>query len=224
MPTIKQPDAFKQGLGVTLFGLALIGICAGAWFMWQDRYWIAQKGPTEITLDQLAKLEDPSQLSSPWVKVTFENAVDTGVAMDEIQAGSRTTKYKFLLFQVGDRWMVAAVPDDFRGNTVAGEIYHSRNAEDNEAIAEIYLKTKEVHGGKLIPFEFRADVDFGDNWTWFAYIVGGSAGFSLLLTFGGMYVLTQAFREPTGGLSTYGMRTSLDEQEDRWEEYEEAQA
>jgi hypothetical protein len=226
MPTIKQPDAFKQGLGVALFGLVIAGVCAGAWFMWQDRYWIAQKGPTEITLAQLAALEDPSQLPSPWVKVTFDKAIDTGVAMEELRAGSSTIKYKFLLFQAGDRWMVATAPDDFQGNTLSGEVYHSTNPQDIEAFAEIFLKNKEVHGGRLFPFEFRADIDFGDNWKWFAYIVGGFGGFALLLALGGIHVLLQAFREPAGGVPAYGMRTSRDdEQDDQWEEeYEEAEA
>ena len=125
------------------------------------------------------------------------------------------------------RWMVAAVPDDFQGNTLSGQIYHSSNPQDIEAFAEIFLKMKEVHGGRLFPFEFRADIDFGDNWTWFAYIVAGFGGFALLLACGGMYVLLQAFREPAGGLAAYGRRTSQDddEQDGQWEEeLEEAEA
>jgi hypothetical protein len=222
MPTIKHPEIFKQGLGLTIAGLVLVGICAGAWFMWQDRYWIAQAGPKEITLEQLGKLEDPSQLPSRWIKVTFEKGVDTGIEMTEVGAGITRTEYKFLLFQAGDRWMVATVPEEFRGNTLAGEIYRSTNPEDTAAFVEIYEKLKEVHGGRMFPFEFRADLDFGENWTYFAYVVGGFGTLCLVLAAAGIHMCVQAFREPSDRRGTYGSRESFNSREEELEEELEA--
>src|SRR5688572_8999257 len=218
MPTIKQPDAFKQGLATMLTGLVLTGLCVGAWLVWQDNYWIAQKGPTEVSLEQLAKLEDPKQLPSPWVKVTFENVVDTGVEMLEVQGFAKKVDYKFLLVQAGDRWMVATVPEEFRGKTLHGEIYHAANPEDIQAFVEIYEKQKDIHGGRLFPFEFRADIDFGENWTYFLYLVGGF-GAAFLFIFGlGVYMFCQAFREPSDQAGAYGSRESFNSREEHLEE------
>jgi hypothetical protein len=207
MAAIKQPDAMKAAMGLVVAGLVLTGLCTGAWFMWQDRYWIAQDGPTEVTLEQLTKLENPSQLPSPWVKVTFEKIVDTGVEMLEVGPGVKTVDYKFLLVQAGDRWMVATVPENFQGNTLAGEIYHSTNPEDIGAFVEIHKSMQEVHGGRMFPFEFRADIDFGENWSYFAYLVGGFGAAGLLLVGMGIYSFIQGFREPSnlpGGYAEMG--------------------
>jgi len=214
MLTIKQPALFKGGLVIALFGLVIAGICGGAWLLWQDRYWTAQAGPTEITLEQLARLKDPEDLPSPWVKVTFDKAVDTGIWIAETRPGVTTTAYKFKLFQVGDRWMVATVLAGFNGNTLDGQIYHSRNAEDLRAFAAIRDRMKEVHGGRLLPFEFRGDMDFGENWTAFPYVVGGCGGFFLLLACGGLHRLAQSFREPSYGSGKYGSRAMFNRREE----------
>ncbi len=218
MATIKHPDEFKQGLTLTIVGLVLGGICAGAWFLWQDNYWIARRGPTEITLTQLAKLENPDQLPSPWVKATFDKLVDTGVEMLEVSPGAKRVEYKFLLVQAGDRWMVAAVPEDFRGNTLAGQIYHSANVEDIGAFVEIYEKMKDVHGGRMFPFEFRAEIDFGENWSYFVYLIGGFGAFALFLAGFGIHSLFQAFREPNDLAGTYGSRAMFDQREEDLED------
>ena len=222
MPAIKNPEVFKQGIGITLFGLVVAGGCAGAWFILQDNYWIAQKGPTDVSLEQLAKLEDPKTLPSPWVKVKFDTVVDTGLEMLEVRAGSETVDYRFLLCQAGDRWIIATVPEDFSGTTIDGQIYHSKNDQDIEAFAEIFHKQKEVHGGRLFPFEFRADIDFGENWTAFVYVIGGFGGFGLLLACGGLYQLAQAFREPSDLAGAYGSRNTFVQREqnmeDEWDE------
>lgn len=218
MPTIKHPELMRTGIMGVLMGLVMTGICVGAWIVYQDRYWTAQEGPTEVTLEQLAKVENPSQLPSHWVKVTFDNVVDTGVEMLEVSPGIEKVDYKFLLVQAGDRWMVATVPEDFRGNTLSGQIYHSTIPEDVEAFVEIYEKQKEVHGGRLFPFEFRADIDFGENWTTFAYLVGGFGIVGLVIAGVGGNLIFQAFREPNDQAGTYGSRDSFNSREEEMEE------
>lgn len=218
MAAIHDPHLFKTGIGGVLMGLVMTGICVGAWFVYQDRYWTAQAGPTEITLEQLARLENPSQLPSRWVKVTFGNIVDTGVEMLEVSHGTESVDYKFLLAQAGDRWIVATVPEDFRGKTLAGEIYHSSNPQDVEAFVEIHRQLKEVHGGRMFPFEFRADIDFGENWTMFAYLVGGFALVGLFIAGFGGNLIRQAFQNP----SRYGGHT-YPPLSNPWEEDTEAE-
>ncbi len=225
MAAIHRPDLMKTGIGGVLMGLVMTGICVGGWFVYQDRYWTAQKGPTEVTLEQLAKLENPSQLPSPWVKVTFEKTVDTGVEMLEVRPGIEKVDYKFLLVQAGDRWMVATVPEDFRGNTLSGQIYHSTIPEDVQAFVEIYEKMKEVHGGRLFPFEFRADIDFGENWTTFAYIVGGFGILGLVIAGIGTNVIFQSFGEPSEQPGEYASGKMVNPwEEETEEELEESRA
>lgn len=225
MPTIKNPELMKTGIRGVLMGLVMTGICAGAWFMYQDRYWTAQKGPTEVAIEQIARLENPDQLPSPWVRVTFDKVVDTGLDMLEVSPGIEKVDYQFLLCQAGDRWMVAAVPEDFRGNTLSGQIYHSTVPEDIEAFVEIHSKMQDVHGGRLFPFEFRADIDFGENWTWFAYIVGGFGLLGLVLAGIGVNLIRQAFQEPGNESGAYGSSESFDDREEELEEeWEESRA
>ena len=223
MRTIDRPDLFRTGIGGILMGLVMTGICVGVWFVYQDRYWTAQEGPTEVTLEQLARLEDPKQLPSHWVKATFDKIVDTEMEMLEVRPGVEKVDYKFLLVQAGDRWMIATVPADFRGNTLSGQIYHSTVPEDIQAFVEIFEKKKDIHGGRLFPFEFRADIDFGENWTTFAYVVGGFGILGLVIAGVGVNVIFQSFGNASGGYSQYGTRQSFDDREEELEEeYEDA--
>ena len=196
MPRIKQPNILKQGLGGLVLGLALVGACVAAWFYWEHHFWTAWKGPTEITLAQLAKLENPSQLPSTWVKVTFAKAVETEVAIEEARIGENVTLEKYLLFQVGDRWMIAVVPAKFRGNVLSGQIYHNNGYMNNDAFAAIYKDYQEVHQGRLFPFEFHAEVDYGSNWTAFPWVLALFAGIGLFFGCLGFVGIRHSFLDP----------------------------
>ena len=222
MPTIHQFESFKTGIGATVTGLLMVAASVAAWFCWQENYWVARSGPTEVPVEQIAKLESPRQLPSPWVKVKFDQIVDSGVEMQEARIGDNVTEYKFMLCQAGDRWMIATVPEGFRGNELSGQIYHSANPQDIEAFVAIHQERKEIHGGRLFPFEFRAEIDFGDNWSYFPYVIGGLGLAGLFIGGLGVYLIGQGFQEPGApyvvGPSAYD---PLANEPDTWERHEQ---
>jgi hypothetical protein len=78
------------------------------------------QGPVPITLATLQELKDPDTLSNPWVSFTFNEAIDTGFVMQSTKSGNTTQRSKYLLIQVGNRWLLADVPFAFTGNQVVG--------------------------------------------------------------------------------------------------------
>ena len=213
MDTYSPATRIRNGIILTLVGLGLTGVCVAAWFTWQDRYWIAQTGPTEITLEQLAALADPDELPSPWVKVTYEKGIYTGVEVVSVGAGKNHTEYEYILFQVGDRWMIATVAEDHQGKTLEGEIFHSSGLSDREAIAEIRKTKQHIHGGRLLPFEFRAETDFGESWTAFLWLCGGFGAAGLFLAGCGIFETLRARHESAiDDDDSFASRNSWDEE------------
>src|SRR5262245_52403682 len=72
MPRASQPSPFQAGIQLGLVGIVMFVGSVAAWCYWGHHFWTALKGPTEVSLADIAKLEDPSQLPSTWVKVKFE--------------------------------------------------------------------------------------------------------------------------------------------------------
>jgi hypothetical protein len=184
MLRMKNWSALAQGAGLALFGLAIAGASIAGWCHWQHHFWTAQRGPTEVALADLAKIQRPEQLPSTWVRVKFDKAYDTKRGVEEVEGGSRTIIEKYLLVQVGDRWLIAVVPGKFHGNVLAGQVWHANSQQNNEAFVAIHKEFQDLHQGRLFPFEFHAETDYGENWTYFAVVMAmfGAAGlfFSLL--------------------------------------------
>ena len=65
-----------------------------------------------------------------------------------------------------------------------------------QAFAAIFYEHKEVHQGRLFPFEFHADIDYGQNWKIFAVLAVTFAGVGLFIAVLGICLCAQAFREP----------------------------
>jgi len=179
-----------------LIGLVMAGSCAWAWLNWQDRFWIALQGPTEISRAEMAKIESPGQLPSPWMKLTFEKAYDLDLAVAEERVGDDVVEFKYLLVSVGDRWLIATVKENFHGNVLAGEIYHSFDPLNNEAFVKIAKEHKDIHKNRLFPFEFHADQDFGDNWQYFPVVTGMLGALGIFLGFTGGYMACTSFIGP----------------------------
>ena len=196
MPQIKQPDALKQGAITVVVGLVLTALCIAGRVYYQDQVQTAKKGPTEVSLEQLAKIKSPSELPSPWIKVTFEKSFDPDVRIEEARLGDNTVHSRYVVFQAGERWMIAVVKPDFKGNALSGEVYHNGSPLNVEAFAAIFHDHKDVHHGRLFPFEFHADIDYGQNWKMFAVLAVSFAGVGVLIAVIGLFLCAQAFREP----------------------------
>jgi hypothetical protein len=146
-----------KSLGFLLAGLLLIGGGVASWFQGEHMFWTALHGPTEVSLAELARLEDPKQFPSEWIRVKCEKVIDANVAIERTD-GVVLTKY--LLVQVGDRWMIAAVKERSAVSVIDGQLYNSNSFENNEAIAAIASKHKDILGGRLYPFQFHGEVDY----------------------------------------------------------------
>jgi len=194
MPRVLQPTVLKQALGAILAGLVITGAAVGGWFFGQHHFWTALKGPTEITLEQLAAIENPGQLPSTWVQVAFDKSVKTDVKIIDATRGDDAVEEVYLLFQAGDRWMIAIVKPNFQGNVLSGQVYHNSSVNNNEAFAAICQDYQDVHQGKLFPFEFHAELDYGSNWKAFAIVMGAFAGLGGLLSLAGCSGVVMSFR------------------------------
>jgi len=211
MPRILQPQSLKQGLGIVLMGLVIGGSAVGGWLYGQHHFWTALKGPTEITLDQLAKIEKPGELPSTWVKVAFEKAVKTKVQIVETGRGSESVAEEYWLFEVGDRWMIAIVQPSFKGNVLSGQVWHNTGSLNREAFTTILQDYQDIHQGKLIPFEFHAEQDYGSNWKAFAVVMGVFTGIGGLLAAMGLGGIVLSFR-PADAIDEANELAALDPQ------------
>jgi hypothetical protein len=190
MLRIKNYSALAQGAGLTVFGLAVAGAAITCWLLWQHHFWTARKGPTEVTLAELAKIERPDQLPSTWIKVTFQKAHDTKLKVEEVEGGRTTIIEKYLLVPIDDRWMIAVVPATFHGNVLSGQIWDANSQVNNEAFVAIHKELQDLHGERLLPLVFHAEANYGENWTYFAAAMamfGATGVFFSFLGAGGVY-------------------------------------
>jgi hypothetical protein len=177
----------------------------GTWCYFGHHLWTALKGPTEITLDDIAKLEDPRQLPSTWVKVKFDKAVESEFVLEKTPTGGISyVAEKYFIFQAGDRWMIAAVPRDFKGKELSGQIWHRNARVSRNTFDAITKELQAVHQGKLFPFEFDASEDYGTNWKLVSGIIAffaAAGGLFSCLGFGGIQRSYRAPRPEDFGLS-----------------------
>jgi len=211
MPSVLQPQILKQGLGLLLVGLLIGGAAVGGWCVGQHHFWTALQGPTEITLQQLAKAEHPGQMPSTWVKVAFRKAVKTKVQIVETAGGSESVAEEYWLFEVGDRWMIAIVKPNFQGNVLSGQVWHNTGSLNREAFTTIYRDYQDIHQGQLVPFEFHAEQDYGSNWKAFAVVMGFFTGIGGLLAVMGCGGIVLSFR-PADAIDEANSLAALDPQ------------
>ena len=207
MPSVQQPDLFKNGIGMSLLGVTIVGAAVVAWCMLGHHSWTALKGPTEIKLADIAKLEDPAKLPSTWVKVKIDKYAKSDVVMEVVRNGVSSIEEEYLIFQAGERWMIARVPENFNDDELSGQIWRATASLSREAVDAVTEELKEVHQGKLFPFEFDAAKDYGTNWKSFAGVMAFFAAAGGLLGCVGVVGVFRSFRAPSLadlGLSQYG--------------------
>jgi hypothetical protein len=196
MPKILLPTMFKNGLAMLVTGLAIAAGGVAAWCYWGHHFWTALKGPTEITLAELAKIDDPAQFKSTWVKVKFDKAVKSEVVLEATQAGNSRVEEEYLIFQAGERWMIACVPEGFKGNELSGQIWTRGHGLAREAVAAITKELQDVHHGELFPFEFDASEDYASKWKVTAGIIGFIAAAGVFFGVLGLNGMQRGCRPP----------------------------
>jgi hypothetical protein len=194
MPRIQQPELFTNGLKLAATGGLIVAGVLAAWSYWGHHFWTALKGPMEVSIDEIAKLEDPNKLPSTWVKVHFKRGYHSDVVLEEVRNGVSSIDTEYIIFQAGERWMIAGVPPGFKGNEVSGQIWRNDAPLAREAVAAVSDEFKTLHKGQLFPFEFDAGDDYGTNWICFAGVMGFFAVCGVVLGFAGVGGIYQGFR------------------------------
>jgi hypothetical protein len=196
MARVLLPTVFRNSLNIMITGLVILGIAVGCWIYFGHHFWTALKGPTEITLADIAKLEDPKQLPSTWVRVKFDKAVKSEVVLEKTRSGVSSIDERYFIFLAGDRWMIACVPDKFSGNYLSGQICRRKAGLVREAANEIAKELQPVHQGKLFPFEFDASEDYGQKWKITTGIIGFVAGAGMFFGFMGLSGIKRSYQPP----------------------------
>jgi hypothetical protein len=195
---ILQPGVFKTSLGVLVVGLAIVAGSVAAWCYWGHHLSTALKGPTEVTLEDIARIEDPKQLPSTWVKVKLGKVVKSEIVLEKSPSNGGTSYVaeEYVIFQAGDRWMIAAVPRDFKGQELSGQIWRRNAQVSRNTVAAITKELESVHQGKLFPFEFDASEDYGTSWKMTTGIIGFFAGSGALFSCLGLGGIRRSYRAP----------------------------
>ena len=196
MPRILLPTTFRNGVSMLLVGLVIFAVGVGCWCYWGHHFWTALKGPTEITLEDLAKINDPKELPSTWVKVKFGKRVLSEVVLEETRAGVSRVEEEYFIFQAGERWMIACVPADFKGIELSGQIWQRGHGLAKDAVAEITRELHDVHRGKLFPFEFDATEDYAQKWHLTTVAIGLCAAAGIFFSGLGLHGMQRGCRPP----------------------------
>jgi len=111
-----------------------------------------------------------------------------------VRSGVSSVDEEYIVFEAGDRWMIASVPADFNGHELSGQFWESNSPLITEVLAAVAEDTKEVHQGKLYPLEFDMASNYGTEWLSFAGVVALVGGGGLLASFIGLGGIFQSFR------------------------------
>jgi hypothetical protein len=193
LPSVHRAGLFGLGLGLTVLGAS---VAAGCYFGHHVR--TAFEGPTKVKLEDIARLEDTQQLPSTWVDVKFDKSVKSSLVIEKrpTNGGISHVSEEFLIFQAGDRWMIAAVPRGFKGKEVSGQIWHRTDNALLDIVAGITKELEATHKGKLFPFEFDASDDYGDKWKTVGGIIIFFVAAGILFTWLGVDRIRKSYRPP----------------------------
>jgi hypothetical protein len=131
-----------------------------------------------VTAADLLRIDKPESLPD-WISYNPPKAIDTGVAY--VKMRSRKTVSKFLLLQVGDRWLVTEVPEHFKEVRVEGKL----GPFDEVALKKV-VTAYPNEAGRFLPFQLEAKLDIAGTQRR-SYGYAGAVGvFGLLMFFTGV--------------------------------------
>jgi hypothetical protein len=187
----KSPSEFSDAIKISLGGLVFAGICLAGAACVYPMIGKQQKEPVEITAAEIGKVNRPEELPARWVAFTFEKSVPTRFAT--IEAVSNRVEHVYLMVEVGDRWLLAAVPNKFEGNRLAGVLKTIPAFEFDD----MYTATMDTHKGQLMPFQFDAVPNPGGDIKHAFYgLLGASAVCGLFGLMGVFYSIKSYYCEP----------------------------
>ena len=183
----QSPSHFNDGIKILVCGGVLLALCGGGLCYAKMQLKVAERGPREITGEEIGKVNQLAEMPNRWVTFTFENSVPTEFAM--VESGSNRVEWVYRLVQVGDRWLLAAVPKDFQGNRLKGELRTISKKDLND----IRAATQETHQGRLMPFQFDAHLDFLQNMKAMWWVMVCGCGVTGLLFLYGLALVIGSF-------------------------------
>jgi hypothetical protein len=193
----QQPQQ-TTGKGVAvLAGIGIVLIASGLGSLWyfQDNIARAFEGPLKVSPEELARLSSPADLPMRWIKFKTTKVVPTGVEKVRPDFSKKHVLHKYYLVQVSDRWLVAALKPNFKGNVIVGELLDKPgqgvlvNRVEQQAWSKVTAATTAIHQGRLLPFQLSDLVDWGEDWQYGVYLFAGMAGVGLLFLLGALWSL-----------------------------------
>lgn len=107
------------------------------------------KGVRNVTTAELLEIKDPASLPSPWISYTPEQPmIDTPLGTETKRRRGTSTKTRFVLVPVKDKWMVVERPEGTSGKKLQGEL----GKWDTNLGAEAMEKIKALHPDKRDKF------------------------------------------------------------------------
>jgi hypothetical protein len=151
-PQYTRVGQVGSGLALAAFGAVFIGI------QWKYHLDVV-RGPVPITEAQLAQLESPSSLPGQYVTLTVSELHDSEVRLTKTKYGNTTVIRHYVVVRVGDRWLVASVPPDFRGNRLTGYLERWTKGNDVGALDQVHQKLTPENRERVMPFQLNAGDD-----------------------------------------------------------------
>ncbi len=99
------------GLVFLFVGLALL-VCNWRWIS------SAFHGPVQMSIAEVARIKDPSELPNPWVSFISVAPVETGMGLFE--EGTKKPISRYILVGLAGKWLVAKVPYAYQGTRLTG--------------------------------------------------------------------------------------------------------
>jgi hypothetical protein len=140
--------AMGNPLGQLLIGAGMVVVSLVVLLL--NLKWISSvlEGPTEIKLADTQTLQDPRTLPNQGVSFRFDRKEETNLATIQKRSGQERSRY--ILIQVGDRWLLADVLPDFSGNRITGYVGTAFRQEAIEKVQQGFPQFK------LLPFYIDA--------------------------------------------------------------------
>jgi hypothetical protein len=183
----KSPEDFRDGCKISAFGFVFAALFLGGAAYVYPMIGKQQKAPLEITAADIGRVSRPEDLAAPRVTFTVETSVPTELA--SIDAVSNRVEHVYRLAQVGDRWLLVAVPNNFQGNRFTGTLITVPRFEFDQ----MFEATKAIHQGNLMPFQFDAVPHPGTDIKYAFYVLLGFSGFGGLLLLCGLIAVVKSF-------------------------------
>ncbi|MBC7798651.1 MAG: hypothetical protein H7Z37_17415 [Pyrinomonadaceae bacterium] len=135
-------------------------------------------GAVTVNQTDLLNVNNKTKLLESYIRITAEEAYDTGIEYIETSRkyGTETVKYKYLALQVGDKMMLAKVDpnstivDGATNVTLDGEFKGLGSDETNKILTPIYAKQPELRG-EFLPYMIDARSGYA-NWAYVWLLVG----------------------------------------------------